>query len=315
MIEVVFSESAAGSLKMAQRYGEGEYKEWFVWGTISGDTPLSEEDLARIKKEHEARARADWEEAVPLGGNGGDVFCLGISLSIGNIAEDTAPNRLEVLNALFKFYPANVANSAAKEMIAAADKNLAKVRERFAKGETMRIWYSDNPDEMSGLYWLMAQIKQWRIAGEIYLVKLPSFYEEKQSVVYPASWGEIPPGKWHKFIPSQQKASELLVSSLARRWQELQTENAPLRAVINGKIQSVAEDFYDSFIRQILAQLEDEFHEAQLIGKILGHYQLGISDGWLALRIEKMIASGELMPLSEALPEEPFYRRTLKKMR
>ena len=315
MIEVVFSESAAGSLKVAQHYGEGEYRQWCAWGIISGDPASSDEELEKIKKEYEARARADWEAAVPLGGNGGDVFCVGISLSIGNIAEDTAQNRLEVLNALFKFYPANVANPATEEIIAAADKNLAKVQERFAAGEAMRIWYSEQPDEMCGLYWLMAQIKQWQIDGEIYLVKLPSWYEKGQRVILPLAWGEISPGEWHKFIHQQRKASSELVSILALRWQELQKENAALRAIINGRIQSVSEDFYDWFIRAEIDKMEDEFHEAYLIGKILGQFQLSISDGWLALRIEKIIASGELTPLSEALPEEPFYHRLLKKVK
>ena len=315
MIEVVFSESAAGSLKMAQRYGEGKYRQWCVWGTISGDPAPVDEELEKIKKEYEDRARADWEAAMPLGGNAADVFCLGIYLSIGNIAEDTAQNSLEVLNALFKFYPANVANPAAEEIIAAAAKNLAKVRKRFADGEAMRIWYSEQPDEMCGLYWLMAQIKQWQIDGEIYLVKLPSWYEKGQRVIFPLAWGEISPGDWHKFIHEQRKASAELISILALRWQELQKENAPLRAVINGRIQSVPEDFYDWFIKEEIGRMEDEFHEAYLIGKILGQFQLGISDGWLALRIEKMIKDGELIALSEAPSDEVAYHRLLKKIK
>ncbi len=316
MIEIVFTESAAGSLKQAQHYGEGEYKQWCVWGTVSDDTPFSAEELEKIKKEHEARARADWEAAVPLGGNGGDVFSLGITWSMGDISEgDTFAKRMEVLSALYKFYPENIANPAAEEIIATADKNSAKVRERFAKGETMRIWYSENPDEMCGLYWLMAQIEEWQLEGEIYLIKLPAFYEERVSVVFPSGWGEISPGKWHKFISSQQKASAHLVSVLARSWQELQKENAPLRAYINGKLQSVPEDFYDWFIRKEIGKMSDEFREAYLIGQILCHYQLGVSDGFLALRIEQMVINGELIALSEAPEEECAYHRLLKKVK
>ena len=106
MIEIVFTESAAGSLKVAQHYGEGEYKEWCAWGIISGDETPTEEELEKIQKEYEAQARADWEAAVPLGGNGGDVFSLGITWSMGDISEgDTSAKRMEVLSALYKFYP------------------------------------------------------------------------------------------------------------------------------------------------------------------------------------------------------------------
>lgn len=38
-----------------------------------------------------------------------------------------------------------------------------------------------------------------------------------------------------------------------------------------------------------------------IIGRVLGKYQLGIGDSWIALRIEEMIRSGKL----EAVTSEP----------
>lgn len=64
-------------------------------------------------------------------------------------------------------------------------------------------------------------------------------------------------------------------------------ENAPLRAIINGKLTSVPEDFYDFIIMNNLP--DNNFIMAKLIGKLLGEYRLCVSDSWYALRIEKMI--------------------------
>ena len=94
---------------------------------------------------------------------------------------------------------------------------------------------------------------------------------------------------------------------------QLQAENAPLRAVVNGQLVSVPEDFYDPFLLRELDALPDEFREAKLIGLTMGKYQLGVSDGWYAHRIGQFIQDGRLLPLTK--PEEgcPTYHRILRK--
>lgn len=102
--------------------------------------------------------------------------------------------------------------------------------------------------------------------------------------------------------------------ALSFRWDQLKQENAPLRAVVNRQLVSVSEDFYDSFIFRELNSQEDEFMEAYLIGKVLGNYSLGISDSFLALRIEKFIKDGILQPITKAKSEDPSYHRMLRKV-
>jgi len=57
MIEIIFSDSACGSLKMAQ-------------------------------KSAEEQNRLEWENSVPLSGNTKDVFGFHLMLSVGDIAND-----------------------------------------------------------------------------------------------------------------------------------------------------------------------------------------------------------------------------------
>ena len=64
-----------------------------------------------------------------------------------------------------------------------------------------------------------------------------------------------------------------------------------MRAVLNGKVRNVSEDIYDKYIWQEIDLVEEEFIQAEVIGKVLGRHQLGIGDAFVALRMEKLIES------------------------
>ena len=78
MIEAVFSDSAGGSLKMAQAIGTSALLGITDAVTIhGGPTP---EDIAEVQR-HAAARQHRWASAVPLGGTPGDVFAFGLGLS------------------------------------------------------------------------------------------------------------------------------------------------------------------------------------------------------------------------------------------
>ena len=79
-----------------------------------------------------------------------------------------------------------------------------------------------------------------------------------------------------------------------------------------GRLRSLPEDAYDFSIRRALAEAPREFREGRLIGDILGRYALGVSDGWLAMRIEDMMQSGELAVAREAKADR-LYSRVLRR--
>ena len=315
MVEIVFSDSAGGSLKSAQHYGEGKYYGGAFGVIIShsdGSKPTKTE-IKTVQREFEEKERRAWEKAVPLGGDSSDVFSFNLAWSVGSIADSSVGlERLAVLERLFSICPEDVGKPA--ELYQSAIKNLDAIRNRAENGETLRMWYSNQPDEICGLYWLMNLLESWKQPSiKIVIVKLPEWEVEKATTIRYNGWGEVEPGKWHSCLDMQRAVPEALLHAIASHWAELQKENAPLRAVINGRLQSVPENFYDDFILREIALEKNEFHEANLIGRILGKYQLGIGDGWLALRIEEMIRAGKLGIVSSAPEGRPSYRRILKK--
>lgn len=74
------------------------------------------------------------------------------------------------------------------------------------------------------------------------------------------------------------------------------------------RLRSLPEDAYDFSIRRALAEASREFREGRLLGDLLGRYALGVSDGWLAMRIEDMMQSGELAVVRETEADRPYSR-------
>lgn len=317
MIEVLFSDSACGSLKAAQHCGPGTYLGGCT-GVIISKSDGSKPTKAEIKaaqREAAEKERLACENAVPMEGSSADIFGFSLSLSIGDIAEENGiANRQRVLERLYSIYPNNEGREAAQKMIDTATKNLEAIHLRINAGEVVRIWYSIQPDEMCGLYWFLSQLKNLDINSlQIVTVKLPEWETEGKNIVRKSGWGEVSPEEWHPYLKLQQALPTALIKGHGYSWQTLQRENTSLRAVLNGQLVSAPETLYDDFILREIAAEQDEFREANVIGRVLGNYQLGIGDAWIALRFEKMIEDGKLKAISTADVDSPIYHRMLKK--
>lgn len=315
MLEVVFNESACGSLKLAQRWGGGPYRPHSAVAFLSvpSQPPLSEAEEAARRAAFYERERKRWEACSPLGGETGDVFGLEFRLSIGDISED--PPGLLRRQTLQELCCLAEARPSVGQRFGEMQKDLARLLARSAAGEEMRIWLGPGPDDACGLCWLAAQlVRAGGGHGPVSTLRPPAFEAGKRGTFsWYTSLGELPPEAWHRYLPLQTPASPEFLAACAWRWAWLRKENAPLRALVNGQLISAPEDFYDSFLLQLIAQEPEEFLEAPLIGRFIGSLQLGIGDGWPARRIEALVQAGRLQVARPAAPRDPSYARTLKK--
>ena len=166
------------------------------------------------------------------------------------------------------------------------------------------------------MYWLMTQLHTLKCQTSIYLVKLPNWeYGKENTVISRNGWGEIAPSEWGRYISLQEDVRPEFLSACALKWRQLQEENAHLRVMLNGQLQSVSEDIYDSFILREIAAQKEEFNMAVVIGKVLGKYQLGISDAWISNRMEKLIEDGILEVIEDAPEGDLSYRKVLRRCR
>ncbi|MEA4955346.1 MAG: DUF3658 domain-containing protein, partial [Pseudoflavonifractor sp.] len=201
------------------------------------------------------------------------------------------------------------------EILETANQNLSAVRERAKAGESLRIWYSNQPDELCGLYWFMDQLTQWEIPDhQVFMVKLPDWEtDETGALVQKSGWGEVEPEEWHRYLSFEIPIPAAFRQGCGADWQILQRENAPLRAMLNGQLVSMPETLYDGCILREIAVEGDEFQEARIVGRVLGKYRLGIGDAWVALRIEEMIRAEMFEVVSTPAEDMPIYHRMLRK--
>lgn len=203
------------------------------------------------------------------GKNEKDIYCFDIDLSVGNLME--------------KAYP-----------------DLTELRTRAENGEPLRVWYSQAPHETCGFYWLMSQLEDSEEI-ELHGIQLPSYYEcANGDVILWKSWAAVSSEEWSPFLAEENPIPRNFRRGCAWKWQELAEENAPLRAVVNGRLVSVPVQFYDHFLQKELDAADIEFREPHLIGQVIGKYQFEISDAFLAQRMEEWIKEGKLEVISSA---------------
>ena len=313
MLEVLFSDSAAGSMKYGMNHGpEADGACSFgVVGDGEDGKPLSRKEGECLQREYKERERRRWAEAVPLRGDTRDILPFPLWLSIGPIDEDgIGPGREATLGQLLSIYPQG--QQTAAEILASTRQRLDALLAR-ASHEPVRIWVDHTPDAACGLRWVLAQLRPLGFDNlDLQVVELPPLRPGKDGLTL-GCLGELHPSEWGRLAQDARPLPAAQAAALAGQWQALQKQNAPLRAVLNGVLVSAAEDLYDPYLQWMLKDMPDPFKEADLIGRTLGWFPLGYGDAWLALRVEQWIADGKLEAVTQPDPDSPLYHRMLRK--
>jgi hypothetical protein len=186
-------------------------------------------------------------------------------------------------------------------------KEIERLKHYASQREDLRLWYSNAPYSLCGFYYVCNLLKDYDC--KISAVKLPRYMQlSDNEIQFYSSWGEIDVGKFFRFLPREKALTTCEIRSFASSWMDSQEDKSILRAVVNGKVIGVPEDFYDHVIRKELP--EGEFTMGRLIGNILGKYPLGIGDWWYAKRIIRMIELGELVIVQK---QKEIYSQILKR--
>ena len=303
MLELCFSQSARGGLRCAQHCGGGGRK---VFGVIVGrddGRPATRKEIRQAQKQAQRKREALDREAIPLGGNPSDVLALSLGLDMGDIREPLGEARRELLR---RWYDGNdeAANQDWQETLESADRLRA-----CGPGDTIRIWADRTPHSACGLLHAASLLKDTKAA--VHVVFLPLWREtgDGKTLVSYLGWGEGEPELFGHFLSREEPLPPLILRAMASRWRELQQENASLRAVVNGQVRSVREDFYDEMIRRHIPEGQTKI--ANIIGDVLGREKPGIGDVWLAERIRWMLSAGELRMVRE--DPERFYRSVVER--
>lgn len=253
--------------------------------------------------------------ALCSGKLGSDAVCLGFALDIGNIREPVESEYRAKLLYNLLYVPQHGADSEMKKELKRLGSvycgELNKLDDYVKSGEQIRVWYSSSPYSTCGLMWLCARFREYSETRSIYTVKLPrAIVREDGVAVTHASWGEVEPDEFEELLPMQKRLSPAETALNAMNWDGLRSQNAPLRAVVNGAVMSVPASFYDFLIWKYLG--DEPVVEARLIGSILAENPLGVGDYWYAQRIDKLIEKKRIS-IIENSPRK--YERLITKSR
>ncbi len=295
MLEVVFSDSAKGSMRMAKRYDAEQMKTGPT--AYFGEKPSAE----MLEKMFAGKA---------VGGRSDEVVEIGFNLDVGDIAGavDGEGRKAEFVRLLARV---EVEADEVDSFFEMQGEDVRRLVEYAEQGEGIRIWRSRTAFAACGFAFVCDVLRE--VAGELWVVDMPAVWENDEGEIERTSgWGEMRPGQFYRFLPLMQKVSGVEKIAESDLWRKLQAENAALRAVVNGRLVSVEADFYDQFIEREMPA--GEFLMGRLIGTVLGKYELGISDGWIALRLEQMIDEGWLRVVRVQDDAGP-YGKTLTKVK
>lgn len=306
MLEILFTEGAAGSMQYAKSIKNIAGCSTSVFIRKADGSEPTPEELIREQVKVEKEYRKKMENAAPMEGSSRDIACFPLNLSMGDIFEPFSDCRADFLQSLVLIAGSEFAD-VGRELMDTARKSLERVRS--ATGP-VRIWFSRHPDELCGLCHLLTLLPA---GADIRVVELPDHEVLGSELRTYTGWGDVEPTDLGRFQALERPLSDVERRYYCGLWRELQSENGPMRAVVNGKLSTVGEDFYDCFILRELEAQPREFHEGRLIGRILGRYGLGISDSLIALRLEEFISRGMLAPVTEPEVNHPIYHRILRK--
>lgn len=229
------------------------------------------------------------------------VICLGFMLDVGDIRERVdSQYRKDLIYSMYaqdQWGTDEELNSECRKLGDVYCSELKRLQRYLAEGESVRIWYSNAPYSVCGFYHLCSILQDFE--NDITVVKLPE-YEVRQdnTIVTYSHWGEVSPEIFVQYLSHEKKLSKIELKMYAWNWSELLEDNSPLRAVVNGRVLGVPEDFYDFLIwERITAKPEKE---GNVIGDILGNNPFGVGDWWYAQRIDCLIGQGEIKVVEDS---------------
>lgn len=191
----------------------------------------------------------------------------------------------------------------------------------ISKEDSITIWIADNAHEQVGLRFALYLLQNKK--NQIYVMNTTKTYEKyfyRPEMEYTVlRTGELSPEQL-QIIYENERINSLTIEQrkvLENEWLALADYNENLRIWNNEKIESVREDFYDSYIIDMAKEIQlerasnDFMKSARLIGAVIGYLEQYVGDSFFEYRLRKLIEEG-IFEMEGELKAMRFYSIRLK---
>jgi len=171
-------------------------------------------------------------------------------------------------------------------------KRIEEIKEKLLSDEEEKIWIwvASNKHDVSGYYWLMAQLKEF--AGRIYVLSLNNlpFINGNGNIFYPENLSQIPP---REFVKAKKLARPITLSEFELdpdEWIKICNENKMVR-ILEGakKLSQHGEDFYDKYLLEFITP--DWQRANKVIHQFLNKSKHTTGDMFMLWRLKELIAN------------------------
>ena len=155
----------------------------------------------------------------------------------------------------------------------------------------VRLWLGPSPDEACGFLFACSLLAH--AVCRVGVVVLGGLHPGPQgTLVQLAAGGELAPEALGAFLPQEKPLGAPQLGALSGMWAALKAEDAPLRALVNGRLVGVPEHFYDPWLLRAIPRT-GSFQAAVAIGRALAAVP-GVGDAVFVQRLQALLAAGAL---------------------
>ncbi|KRK58343.1 DUF3658 domain-containing protein [Lentilactobacillus hilgardii] len=218
------------------------------------------------------------------------VIVLPLLLGLGDIAQ---VNLLETRKTLLKIRNTHERRDDTDEWYQSILLGLKKLDKVVFEQKSLRIWWTDLPDDSCGFAWLCDYLKD--IGNQISSVHVPLTLSHSRFLYELNNLGELVTddlNKYHLFDYEQSLGRDARISH-SYLWRDLRKDNTPLRIMINGHLMSQPINFYDRFLLSHVSPTVFT-NILQVIGQTIGDGPSGVPDWWYRHRIDYLISKRAL---------------------
>ncbi len=229
-------------------------------------------------------------------------------LYVGKIApDDFEVERKKWLNAGWEFFDEREMQELFDSMVNTTNKIITAAQ----SGETICFWLDETPGAICCFYYLMFKLQG--INCKVLCLRINrNFYQDKE--VY--FWSGLNSEDVLAAIDKIEVLSLEERVAYAAEWQRLQTENAELRILQNGKIVSVPVEYFDEQIVALMPKTKSgKFSQRSWEFKCLEKIDARLGCFFYAYRIREMEKMGLIKLIKDCTGPQDFGERTYMKVK